>query len=35
VLASVELYDPAAGTFTPVGDMPRPGSEQSAVFFPE
>ena len=35
VLAGAELYDPAAGTFTPVGDMPRPGSEQSAVYIPQ
>lgn len=32
LLASAELFDPAANTFTPVADLPYAGSEQAAVF---
>jgi hypothetical protein len=35
ILASVELFDPGAGAFTPVADMPLPGSEQTAVYIRE
>jgi hypothetical protein len=35
LLASAELYGPAANSFTPVDDMPLPGSEQAAVYVPE
>jgi hypothetical protein len=31
VLASAERYNPGTGVFTPVSDMPLPGSERAAV----
>jgi hypothetical protein len=32
VIASAEIYDPGSGTFTPVDDMPLPGTEQAAAY---